>query len=339
MKQKNTAIIGTLLCLVVISSLSVSANEVLGNSNNVSIGTSKNKVSQQQETIGASKTTNEVFIDNVSKQLFGEFEVSNDNLQLTKDDVYSKIINSIDYYTQVSGSTITITQGLDNPTYTEFNSDLITGTFKEKIYNINGSIDVNNFSFDTSNIEPDNINCGSYNENIVSDNSEIKSVEIDNVNDTILYVNGGVTTKALSTCSEGIRTYTDENGDKNYVYRGNATNINSSELNLFSQYLAFGYLEDFNNWDIIGTDEYLGRYCTIIQGGYTEYGTKFNVDNFKMYVDSNTGVVLRYEGYSNDTLVDYAIVTDISYTSDIDINEISALIENYASQYEKISIN
>lgn len=346
MKKKYFSIIGILSCLVIVSTIAVSANETIGDSNeNSSITTTEINI---EETPKEEITTSSVFIDDLSKQLFydeytySNLEVDNNNIQLSKDEIYDMMLNSIDYYDQVSGTCIVAYGNIDYSICTEFNSDLVKGTFEEKVYNINkNSLDTDIMSLNMSDAQLDYINYGSFkpfDENITStfdiNADTIKSVEINNSNNSISYNKTYISSKVTANKISGDRSYIDEDGYKHYVYRENPTNIHSAQLNLFPQYLAFGYLEDFDVWNIVGTDEYLDRYCTVIQGGYTEYGEKFNVDNFKMYIDNTTGVVLKYEGYCSDNLVDYSILTDLSYTSDISIENISNEVQYYASQLQ-----
>lgn len=344
MKKKYFGIIGILSCLAIVGTITVSANDTIGDSNkNSSITTTETNI---EETHKEEVTTNSVFIDDLSKQLFydeytySNLEVGNNDTQLSKDEIYNMMLNSIDYYDKVSGTCVVAYGNTDYSICTEFNSDLIKGIFEEKVYNIDrDSLNTENMSLDMSNAKLDYTNYGSFNsfdENIINafniNTNKINSVEIDNSNNSISCDKTYVSAKVNATKITGDRSYIDKDGYKNYVYRENPTNIHSAELNLFPQYLAFGYLEDFNNWNVISTDEYLGRYCTVIQGGYTEYGKKFNVDNFKMYIDNSTGVVLKYEGYCGDNLVDYSILTDLSYISDISIENISSEVQYYASQ-------
>jgi len=323
-----------------VSAITVSANETIGSSNEESKVATVEVTTQ--ETPSEEVTTSSVFIDDLSKQLFydeytySNLDVDNSSTQLSKDDIYYMMLNSIDYYDMVSGTCVVAYGNIDYSICTEFSSDLVKGIFEEKVYNIDrSSLNTDDMSLDMSNAQLDYINYGSFNSfdesvsNAIRSNAvAIKSVKISNSDDNISYNDIYVSSKVTASKVSGDRSYIDEDGYKNYVYRENPTNILSAELNLFPQYLAFGYLEDFDDWNIIGTDEYLGRYCTVVQGGYTEYGEKFNVDNFTMYVDNTTGVVLKYEGYCGNELVDYSILTDISYTSDISVEYISNEVQH-----------
>lgn len=82
-----------------------------------------------------------------------------------------------------------------------------------------------------------------------------------------------------------------------YVYRADSTNTTYGSNCLFPQGITFGYLSDFNLWEIEGSETYLDRDCLVISGITTgSYKTKTGVSTFTMYVDSKTGILLKLKG-------------------------------------------
>lgn len=75
-------------------------------------------------------------------------------------------------------------------------------------------------------------------------------------------------------------------------------------------------ISDKSLWDITGQATYEGRNCAVIEGvADPSYGDKFDVTTFIMYVDSETGILLKYEGFNEEgTKTDFIEVTDFSLT-------------------------
>ena len=109
------------------------------------------------------------------------------------------------------------------------------------------------------------------------------------------------------------------------AYRANPTNSSLSSFSLFPQEMAFSYLRNFENWTVTGHEEYLGRDCTVIEGTNSSYYIeKHSVDSFKFLVDSETGVLLNFEGYLNGEKTQFTTVTAIEYGSTAEVKEFDA---------------
>lgn len=82
--------------------------------------------------------------------------------------------------------------------------------------------------------------------------------------------------------------------------------------------MTMGYLTNFDNWEITGTKEYQNRNCTIVQGVTEEdYGNKMGVDTFEIWVDTETGVWMWYEGYDVDgNVVSYVYTENLCFGDD-----------------------
>ncbi len=109
------------------------------------------------------------------------------------------------------------------------------------------------------------------------------------------------------------------------AYRANPTNSSLSSFSLFPQEMAFSYLRNFENWTVTGHEEYLGRDCIVIEGTNASYFIeKHSVDSFKFLVDSETGVLLNFEGYLNGEKTQFTTVTAIEYGSTAEVKEFDA---------------
>ena len=99
-----------------------------------------------------------------------------------------------------------------------------------------------------------------------------------------------------------------------YVYRADPTNSVYGSYCLFPQGLTFGFLTDFDLWDITENIIYMNRECLVIDGQTTEsYNKKMGTDSFTMYVDSQTGILLKMECMdSAGNIVRYMTVNSVS---------------------------
>lgn len=110
------------------------------------------------------------------------------------------------------------------------------------------------------------------------------------------------------------RYFIDENGDPHYRYRSNPTNSDMAGECLFPQVSAFAYLMDKDLWEIAGTTEYCGRECYSVEGTVNEsYSEQIGADTFQMYVDRETGILLKLEARDgNGATVSSMTVSEIS---------------------------
>lgn len=131
------------------------------------------------------------------------------------------------------------------------------------------------------------------------------------------------------------RTYTEDDGIPCYVYRRNITNCPLASYSIVPQEITFSYLKDFDKWNINANVEYLGRKCVEIKGKTTPYvSEKQNCDIFTMIVDSETGVLMKFEGFKNGKLTDYITVTECVFGKTR--NAIKQFDVNQYSSYEEV---
>ena len=126
----------------------------------------------------------------------------------------------------------------------------------------------------------------------------------------------------------------EEDGLPCYHYRRNITNCPLASYSIVPQELAFSYLKDFENWEIVDNGfEYLGRSCVVIKGKTTPYfDEKHGADKFSMVVDVETGILMSFEGFKNGAVVSYTKVIDCSFESDLSVKQFDI---NYYSFYER----
>ena len=201
----------------------------------------------------------------------------------TKDEIYDRMLNSVDYY-DVAEVCFDLTD-LDGLAITcQIETDLRSGQAYEAVAPL---------------IE-------GY-ETINSDYSDIESYAdgtwvTDYFNKERTYsVSRPVTVRRMSEdeiAADQPRAFIGANDNMpNYVYSADPTNTIYGSNCLFPQGITFGYLADFELWDITGHESYLDRDCLVLSGQTTgSYDKKTGVSSFTMYVDSQTGILLKLSG-------------------------------------------
>lgn len=204
-----------------------------------------------------------------------------ENSSMTQEDVKNKMINSIDYFETASGEFI-------------YTSEAAGFDFT--------------VTYEVSNIE------GNYASHVVSTNNITGGVEenyYDGTNFTTME-HGEKTydeiTVLTPTADKAEELYTYDNRTKNTLngepltyYRYDPTQMGMAGNSLFPQGFAYSYLEDDNYWAITGYENYLGRSVVVLEGYPGDYqADKIESDTFKMWVDTETGILLKYESYNSN---------------------------------------
>ncbi|MFE4524907.1 hypothetical protein ACFRCQ_22840 [Cytobacillus firmus] len=100
--------------------------------------------------------------------------------------------------------------------------------------------------------------------------------------------------------------YQKENGEKVYVHYVDPTQMGIAQDSLYPQSIAMGFLEDYDQWEItdVLSKENGGLHnldTIIIEGTLNDYyQKKHSAKTFKLWVSKDTGILLNYEEY-NDT--------------------------------------
>lgn len=114
------------------------------------------------------------------------------------------------------------------------------------------------------------------------------------------------------------RTKTEE-GINIWYYRDDPTGLVYAKESIFPQERIFGYLYDFELWNIVGEEIYAGQNCWVVNGHLEgEYAEKIGIKKYVFKIDKKTGCLLGYEGYdSSENLKDYIITNEIVYDAPI----------------------
>ena len=289
-KMKEKIMIGVAVVGVAASaSISVLAWGLSSTGNQVSAAAAWPKVSSNMAVDGEKAQQEETIVNDQS---------------LTKQNIFNKMLNSVDYYQSVYGSfevsnaafgdqTVSYQAGLeDKVSYQKIEG---TGIDQEQYYQNNEQIKYDN-------------KARTYRVSAVAEFVEEPQLR------------------------SGARITENEDGTKNYFYRGDVTHTGfASSMSLLPQEMAFGFLEDFSLWEITGTETYLGREAVRIEGLTEEaYGDKLSVESFVFLVDRATGILLRYDGYDQD-----GALTDSMHTTQIAIDQgLSINLNARSNKYE-----
>lgn len=291
MKIKKTALT-VAICLALVATTAISAfaiSSIVKEKNPYQLAAEKNISISDVDTEKNFKYTEfdsneKINNDNhISTEIIDE--LSND----PKINIYKKMLNSIDYFNEVELTLETSMLGNEKATI-RYQTNIDEGYAYESV---------------------------SENGVLVSETySEPNSTYLTFVDNTVRTYNqqylGSFKRSDTPYIPLASRIYTEEDGIPCYVYRRNVTNCPLASYSLVPQEMTFSYLKDFDNWEIADDKvEYLGRSCVKIDGKTTPYiANKHSSDTFTMLVDSETGILMKFEGAKDGNTANYITVTD-----------------------------
>lgn len=210
---------------------------------------------------------------------------------LTKANIFHKMINAVDYYDTVRGKFTEPNLGVGETTV-EYQAGISAQTSYQRL--AGAQIDQEQYTQDG------------------------KAVTYDNKARTFRSVGVPVYHEDLQAVRTMDRLTTAEDGYPECTLRGDRTYTGiAASLSLMPQEITFNYLGDFDRWEIKGTETYLNREAVRIEGVTTkDSAEKLDVYRFVFLVDLDTGILLRYDGYSSD-----GKLTDYMHTEEIFINQ------------------
>lgn len=265
-----------------------------------------------------------------------EYVDTNSYDMTTKDGIYSKIINSVYFYDQVSAKVVDYMNYKENVcNVTDFQLDLTNG----KAYAYCSRVNYENSLEDILKGEPvvgeeDNwISKGDFFGHIVTYCNGERCVWLsdDMYMHNVYAEETPITGRTGAPVSyEKVRAYFDEFNSKfvsedGVSYSDNDlenmenpnpfaemsdgvnTHLGTETLNATYTYVGGSDLWDFNKWDIVGDVEFIGRDCVEIA---------FNTADSTMYIDKETGCMLYYIEYRDGELFDYLVVDEIHFNED-----------------------
>ncbi len=227
----------------------------------------------------------------------------NSSAALTKEEIYNKMLNSVDYYNKASGTFIVY--GNMTGSVIEFETDIENSKAycRETEISITNpdemasGIDIVEGEFPSGYIPSDRIvYCDG--ENIHDINESTKQIYSQTEKAVTLEESRNNTEKIMSLYVDAI-----------FSNRRDATNTVYAEPYLFPQVMAVRHLPDFSKWEILRTETYAGRTCTVICNNNT--GEVYPDGNsVTMYIDNETGVLLYYRIEDKASNLQGCMITD-----------------------------
>ncbi|WP_103106304.1 hypothetical protein [Brevibacillus reuszeri] len=100
-----------------------------------------------------------------------------------------------------------------------------------------------------------------------------------------------------------------------YIYRQDPANALIAKTVTFPQEYAFWLDDESQNYEILGEEKLLERNSVVISGDLSEYlAKKLNSTSFKMWVDEETGVLLKLITLNKDNKIENSIeVLEINF--------------------------
>lgn len=252
-------------------------------------------------------------------------------IEMTKEELYSKMINSMYYFDTVQGEYIYTWSDLNEAILCSFKSDSNKATALCKTVSVKISDPLAVLGSDVPNhsILPEvDIRYVCDGEQKVSYNAKTDSYDR-NYSPPYKRSNYKEPDKEPE---EIYGVVSDENGIPSSAFLPDTTNLSENGIWIFPKEFAFAYLYDFKLWYIEGYEIYLNRGCAVISGTTEDQsGLRQNAVSFKMYIDCKTGVMLKYLGFDeNDELSRYSVVQSINFDKPIPEITMADLETGYA---------
>lgn len=232
------------------------------------------------------------------------------SFESAQEEVYYKMLNSMDYFTTARVSFTEVLPGFDEELAYTIETNLDTSIAHQTLTRSN---------------DPD------FSQETYADGTTVW--EYDNRAKRVSSAGGVEKRRTLEEEWPGIteRYSIDENGDPHYRYRGNPTNVSGAGECLLPQTWAFGFLPEKDLWVIEGSLEYCGRQCYDIVGTVRDsYAAQIGAGQFRMYVDQETGILLMLDAWNDQGSACSVTVTEIT----VDDPSICAAFDYDMSAYQ-----
>lgn len=232
------------------------------------------------------------------------------SFESAQEEVYYKMLNSMDYFTTARVSFTEVLPGFDEELAYTIETNLDTSIAHQTLTRSN---------------DPD------FSQETYADGTTVW--EYDNRAKRVSSAGGVEKRRTLEEEWPGIteRYSIDENGDPNYCYRGNPANVSGAGECLLPQAWAFGFLPEKDLWVIEGSLEYCGRQCYDVVGTVRDsYAAQIGAGQFRMYVDQKTGILLMLDAWNDQGSACSVTVTEIT----VDDPSICAAFDYDMSAYQ-----
>lgn len=191
--------------------------------------------------------------------------------------IFNKMINSIDYFTEVKGNYEYSDNRIKYNEQVEYEI-VLTPTIRsyEKISN-NTNVVENTYS-----------------------NGILKIKDLTSGKETS-YTNISENKIEESKKNKESRIVKDKSGVKTYIYRPELEYLTKSRVSILPETVAMGFLEDFEKWDIKKQYKFAFRDTLVLGGKFAgSYAERKEASSFEVHIDLDTGIMLKYVTFNDE---------------------------------------
>lgn len=265
--------------------------------------------------LGATAILGNQFVSRVDAQSI-QSNITNVQAKITKEELHHRMLNSIDYFDSVTGSFI----------YHDISGNETTVDYKIKMKDNPSSYE--------KDANKDITNEISY------DGNEQTFLDTKNK----MYRKLGATKQTVNKDqykSESPKDrYQSKDGKNVYIHRADPSYMGVASESVFPQNTALGFLEDYNKWDITSDGTLNGKDVVIVKGTLNNYySAKFKATSFQLWVDKNTGILLKREVYNvQGDVVEFINTTSIKFNSSIDDAQFKLNVPVDYQDFKKVAL-
>lgn len=129
---------------------------------------------------------------------------------------------------------------------------------------------------------------------------------------------------------------THQDGSKEYVYPNTNLNLGMAEKSLHAKEIAIGFLENQDLWKVHETQPLLGREVVVIDGTFDEYYQDKLGSAYTLWMDRNTGILLKYETYGdNGQTISSLYTTEFKVSEDFVVEGLSKKVPANYKKFER----
>lgn len=237
------------------------------------------------------------------------------NEAATKEELTTRMLNSIDFFSNAKGQLSYNSFNKNGISYTTdfvMNKSNMNLTYEETNFDIKedklrsaGMTDISEkyvTTFDSKNFTAYNLVGDEVSERV----DQFLEVSPEQMGRSNSNENGGLEDKISLT----------ETGEPIYELKYEPNYLTYSKQALLPEDLTLGILKDFDKWEIVSNEEFAGIQTKRIEGQLNEeYRKRYLSETFIMNVDPMTGILLRFESYLGTEVKEQMIVNEIELNS------------------------
>jgi hypothetical protein len=198
-----------------------------------------------------------------------------------KEDIQTKMLNSIDYFDRVAGNFVYHSDSAGYEYQVNYDIQTKKNNYASYVKMVSDN-DNREVSYDGKNDL----------KNLINQYKLAREINVEQSKDESAYYKNDKPKNRFGRAQDG---------KKLYNYRQDPAHMDMAALSLFPQDFALGFLEG-DNWNITSANETLAnRNVVVISGNLNDYyQEKHHAKTFKLWVDKDTGILVQMEEYNED---------------------------------------